>query len=188
MRFQSLTPPILRGTETTVDCESWIDDIEILFDSLEYSDERRVKFIGHQLKEVAKSWWIATKEVLEQRGTVITWEIFKVEFYRRFFLGSYREVKKTEFEILKQEQLNVEEYVAQFSTLLRFSPHVAENDEAVTDQFVKGLNPEILTLVNTGRLYNFADALSRAKRAEDSLMRKKGASFMPPASRPRSVG
>ncbi|XP_073056940.1 uncharacterized protein [Primulina eburnea] len=141
MRFHSLQPPILRGIETTSDYESWIDDIEILFDSLEYSDERRVKLIGNQLKEVAKSWWIATKEVLEQRGTMITWKIFKIEFYRRFFPSSYREDKRAEFKDLKHGQLSIEEYIAQFSTLLRFDPHMAGNDEAVTDQFVKGLNP-----------------------------------------------
>ncbi|XP_073033707.1 uncharacterized protein [Primulina eburnea] len=149
-RFQSCTPPILKGTGATDDCENWLDDIEILFDSLEYPDERRVKLIGHQLKEVAKSWWIATKEALEHDGTLITWEIFKVEFYRRFFPVSYREDKRIDFETLRQDQLNIEEYVAQFSTLLRFAPHVVGNDEAVTDQFVKGLNPEILTLVNIG--------------------------------------
>ena len=147
-RFQSLTPPILRGTETIFDCESWIDDIEILFDSLEYPDERRIKPVPNQLHDVARSWWITTKRVLEQRGRVITWEIFRAEFYRRFFSVSYREDKKAEFENLSQGQLNIEGYVAKFSTLLRFAPNLAGNDEAVVYQFIRGLNSEVVALMN----------------------------------------
>ncbi|XP_073289357.1 uncharacterized protein [Primulina huaijiensis] len=157
-----------QGTETSDDCENWLDDIDILFDSLDYPDERRVKQIGHQLQEVAKSWWIATKEALEQHGTVITWKIFRAEFYRRFFPVSYREDKKVEFKNLKQGQLNMEEYVAKFSTLLHFAPYVAGNDEAVADQFINGLNPEIFALVNMERPHHFADVLNRAKRSEAS--------------------
>ena len=62
-RFQSFKPPNLKGTENSVDCESWLDDIEMLFDSLYYTDERRVRLIGHQLHDVAKNWWITTKRV-----------------------------------------------------------------------------------------------------------------------------
>ncbi|XP_073294481.1 uncharacterized protein [Primulina huaijiensis] len=165
-RFQSFHPPTLRGTETSVDCESWLDDIEMMFESLEYTDERRVKLIGHQLHDVAKNWWITTKRALEHRV-------------------SYRKDKGAEFGNLRQDQLNIEEYVAKFSSLLRFAPHVAEHDEAVADQFINGLNPEILTLVNTGRPNNFTDALNRAKGAEAGLMRQRGASFLPPAPGPQ---
>ncbi|XP_073288034.1 uncharacterized protein [Primulina huaijiensis] len=171
-QFQSFQPPILRGTETADDCENWIDDIEILFDSLDYPDERRIKLVPNQLQEIARSWWITTKRVLEQRGTVITWKVFKTEFYRRFFPGSYGEDKRVEFENLKQGQLNMEEYVAKFSTLLRFAPLIAGNDEAVADQFINGLNPEIISLMKVERPHNFADVLTKAKRAEASLIRQ----------------
>ncbi|XP_073294453.1 uncharacterized protein [Primulina huaijiensis] len=136
--------------------------------------ERRIKLAPNQLQEIARSWWIATKRVLEQRGTVITWKVFKAEFYRRFFPGSYREDKRVEFENLKQGQLNIEEYVAQFSALLRFAPLIAGNDEAVADQFINGLNPEIGALIKVGRPHYFADVLNKAKRAEASLFRQLG--------------
>ncbi|XP_073051325.1 uncharacterized protein [Primulina eburnea] len=131
-RFQSFGPPTLRGTENAVDCESWLDDIEMLFESLAYTDERRVKLIGHQFQDVAKSWWLTTKRALEHRV-------------------SYRKDKGAEFANLRQGKLNIEEYVAKFSSLLRFAPHVAENDEAVSDQFINGLNPDIFTLSEKSR-------------------------------------
>ncbi|XP_073275432.1 uncharacterized protein [Primulina huaijiensis] len=183
-RFQSFKPPTLKGTENSVECESWLDDIEMLFDFLDYTNERRVKLIGHQLQEVAKNWWITTKRALEQRGTEITWKVFKIEFYQHFFPVSYRKDKGAEFANLRQGQLNIEEYVAKFSTLLRFAPHVAENDEVVADQFINDLNPDIFTLVNTGRPNNFTDALNRAKGAEASLIKQRGASYIAQAPRP----
>ncbi|XP_073152747.1 uncharacterized protein [Henckelia pumila] len=177
-RFQSFNPPTLKGTENSIECESWLENMEMLFDSLDYIDERRVRLIGHQLHEVAKSWWFTTKRALEHRGTVITWNVFKTEFFQRFFPGSYRKDKGAEFANLKQENLNIEEYVAKFSTFLRFAPHVAKNDEVMADQFINGLNPEVFTLVNSGRPKTFADALDRAKGAETGLIKQRGASYV----------
>ncbi|XP_073147774.1 uncharacterized protein [Henckelia pumila] len=144
-RFQSFKPPTLKVTENSFECECWLEDIE-MFDSLDYRDDRRIRVIGHQLHDVAKSWWITIKRALESRV-------------------SYRKEKGAEFENLKQGNLNIEEYVAKFSSLLKFSPHVVENEEAKVDQFINGLNPDVFTLVNFGRPKNFADALDSAKGA-----------------------
>ncbi|XP_073045955.1 uncharacterized protein [Primulina eburnea] len=182
--FQSFRPPTLKGIESAVECESWLDDIEMLFDYLEYTDERRVKLVGHQLQEVAKNWWLTTKRALEHRGTEITWKVCKAEFYQQFFPVSYRKYKGAEFANLREGQLNIEEYVAKFPTLLRFTPHVAESDEAVADQFINSLNPEIFTLVNTSRPNNFSDVLNRAKGAEAGLLRQRSTSYVAPTPRP----
>ncbi|XP_073121095.1 uncharacterized protein [Henckelia pumila] len=171
-RFQSFKPPTLKGTETSVDCEGWLEDIEMMFDSLDYADDRRIRLIGYQLQDVAKSWWITTKKALENRGTTINWKVFKTEFYQRFFPLSYRKDKNAEFANLKQGNLTIVEYVAKFSTLLKFAPHIAENEEAKADQFINGLNPDVFTLVNVGRPNNFADALDKAKGAETGLMKQ----------------
>ncbi|KZV26419.1 hypothetical protein F511_14497, partial [Dorcoceras hygrometricum] len=104
-------------------------------------------------------------------------------FYQRFFRVSYRKDKGAEFANLRQGQLNIEEYVAKFTSLLKFAPHVAISDEAQADQFINGLNPDLFTLVNTGRPNTFADALNHAKGAEARIMRQRGASFVLPAAR-----
>ncbi|XP_073153181.1 uncharacterized protein [Henckelia pumila] len=149
-RFQSFKPPTLKGTENSVECESWVEDIEDLFESLDYADDRRVKLVIHQLHEVAKVWWISTQRSLEHRGTVITWDVFKTAFYQRFFPISYRKEKGAKFASLQQGQLNIEQYVAKFTNLLKFAPHIADSDEAQADHFINGLNPDVFTLVNAG--------------------------------------
>ncbi|XP_073120509.1 uncharacterized protein [Henckelia pumila] len=91
---------------------------------------------------------------------------------------SYRKEKGADFSSLQQGQLNIKEYVAKFIGLLKFAPHIADNDEAQADQFINGLNPDFFTLVNAGRPNNFVDALNHAKGAEAVSYRKeKGADF-----------
>ncbi|KZV16237.1 hypothetical protein F511_26254 [Dorcoceras hygrometricum] len=182
-RFQSFKPPTLTGTENAIDCENWLEDIEQLFEALDYTDDHRVKLIVHQLHGLGKSWWIATKKALENQGTVITWAVFRTAFYQIFFPVSYRKDKGAEFANLRQGQLNIEEYVAKFTSLLKFAPHVAISDEAQADQFINGLNPDVFTLVNTGRPNTFADALNRAKGAEAGLLRQRRAQFVSAAAK-----
>ncbi|XP_073137028.1 uncharacterized protein [Henckelia pumila] len=146
-RFQSFKPPSLHGTEDSVACESWLDDIEQLFESIDYTDDRRIRLVIHQLHDV-----------------------------------SYRKDKGAEFANLQQGNMCIEDYVAKFSTLLRFAPHIADNEEAKADQFINGLNPDVFTLVNEGRPNNFADALDKAKGAEAGIFRQKRISFKPQPS------
>ncbi|KZV35814.1 hypothetical protein F511_09515 [Dorcoceras hygrometricum] len=182
-RFQSFKPPTLTGIESAIDCENLLEDIEQLFEALDYTDERRVKLIIHQLHGIGKSWWVATKKALENQGTVITWAVFRTAFYQRFFPVSYRKDKGAEFANLRQGSLSIEEYVDEFTRLLKFAPHVAISDEAQADQFINGLNPEVFTLVNTGRPNTFADALNRAKGAEAGLLRQRREQFVPAAAK-----
>ncbi|XP_073153443.1 uncharacterized protein [Henckelia pumila] len=150
-----------------------------LFDSLDYNDDRKIRLVNHQFKGVAKKRWTTTKRANESRGTFITWSLFKTEFYKRFFPFSYRKEKGSEFANLKQGNLSIEEYVSKFDSLLRFAPHVTDNEEAKADHFINGLNPEIFTLVNTGRPNNFADAMDQAKGAEAGFMMQRGNQVAP---------
>ncbi|KZV32709.1 hypothetical protein F511_32424 [Dorcoceras hygrometricum] len=142
-----------------------------------------MRLVIHQLHGLGKSWWIATKKAFENQGTVITWSVFKTAFYQWFFQVSYRKDKGEKFANLRQGQLNIEEYVAKFTSLLKFAPHVATSDEAQADQFINGLNPDVFTLVNTGRPNTFADALNRAKGDEAGLVRKREEQFVPLSAR-----
>ncbi|XP_073061741.1 uncharacterized protein [Primulina eburnea] len=184
-RFQSLHPPMFKGIENALECENWLKNMDQLFESLEYPDDRRIKLVVHQLLDVAKSWWIMTKKALEGRGTIVTWDIFKSEFYQRFFPTSYRKDRGAEFANLKKGNNNIEDYVAQFSNLLRFAPHVASDEEAKADHFINGLNPDIFTLVNTGRPNTFAEALDRAKGAETGIIRQRGSKYSQRPQRPQ---
>ncbi|XP_073152202.1 uncharacterized protein [Henckelia pumila] len=150
-----------------------------LFHSLDYTDERRIRLVSYQLQGVAKNWWTTTRRANENQGTAVTWSLFKTEFFKRFFPISYRKEKGSEFVNLKQGNLSIEDYVSKFDSLLRFAPHVADNEEAKADHFINGLNPEIFTLVNTERANNFADAMDQAKGAKAGILMQRGNQLAP---------
>ncbi|XP_073137357.1 uncharacterized protein [Henckelia pumila] len=75
--------------------------------------------------------------------------------------------------------MSIEDYVAKFDSLLRFAPHIADNEEAKADQFINGLHPDIFILVNTGRPDNFSDAMDQAKGAEAGMLRKRENQYQP---------
>ncbi|KZV23004.1 hypothetical protein F511_16755 [Dorcoceras hygrometricum] len=55
-RFQSFKPPTLAGIENAIECENWLEDIEKLFEALDYTDDRWVKLIVHQLHGLAAGY------------------------------------------------------------------------------------------------------------------------------------
>ncbi|XP_073154207.1 uncharacterized protein [Henckelia pumila] len=134
-RFQMYDPPILKGTEDAIACESWLEELDHLFESLDYFDERIIRLIIYQLQDLARSWWVVTKQSMENRGSVITW----------------------------QGNLTVESNVSKFFNLLRFVPPVVDDEEVQADLFINGLNSEIYTWINAERPNNMADAIEKAK-------------------------
>jgi len=44
-----------------------------------------VHFGMHMLAEEADDWWVSTHPILENRGGVVTWAVFRREFLNRYF-------------------------------------------------------------------------------------------------------
>jgi hypothetical protein len=84
------------GTEGPNVAEAWLTDIDALYTTLGCTDEQKVQYIILQLTGEVKRWWTARK-VLLGGGTVITWEMFKEEYNRRFFPRSQRQLRAIEF-------------------------------------------------------------------------------------------
>ncbi|XP_073017865.1 uncharacterized protein [Primulina eburnea] len=61
----------------------------------------------------------------------------------------------------------------------------AFDEEAKADHFINGLNPDIFTLVNTGRPNTFAEALDRAKGAETGIIRLRGFQYLQRPQQPQ---
>ncbi|XP_073033816.1 uncharacterized protein [Primulina eburnea] len=156
-RFQSFKPPTLKGTETSVACESWLDDIEMLFDSLDYTDERRVRLIGHQLHDVAKNWGLTTKRALEHQAScwvlevrtrtfwvqgakvsvdvpAFNWQDFTDLFYDKYFSDALQAQKETEFLELRQGSMNVDEYILKFEEGRLFAPYISSMTKTRQDE------------------------------------------------------
>ncbi|CAL2267430.1 unnamed protein product [Prunus armeniaca] len=83
------------------EAESWISDVERIFEVLECPDGDRVHLATFLLKGNAYHWWKAAKMGYENPAA-ITWEEFQRVFSEQFYPPSYRYAKKSKFLYLKQ--------------------------------------------------------------------------------------
>jgi hypothetical protein len=71
--------------------------------------------------------------------TVITWDLFKVEFFPK----AQRQLRALEFQNLVQGDMTVEQYSSRFIELVRFAANLIPDKESKVECFENGLNPRI---------------------------------------------
>ncbi|CAJ2646034.1 unnamed protein product [Trifolium pratense] len=107
------------------------------------TEESKLTLGTYVLREEANKWWKNAKLRMGAGGVVITWEMFKGEFLRKYFPADIRNKKVVEFMELKQGNMSVAEYSVKFEELCAFSPHYntveAENDKCVKFEKVYAL-------------------------------------------------
>jgi len=111
------------GVEGPSAAEAWLTDIEVLFDILNCTNKQRVKYVELKLTGEARRWWTSKKVLLTKppNETVITWDLFKIEYNMRFFPKAQRQLRAIEFQNLVQGNMTVEQYSARFIELARFA-------------------------------------------------------------------
>ncbi|KZV38618.1 hypothetical protein F511_01170 [Dorcoceras hygrometricum] len=144
--------------------------MEDLFNTLEYTAERRLKLAILQLREHAQRWWKGTSRVMRETGVLVSWECFCAVFRQEYTPESYLNNREREFDNLKQGNLKVAEYARQFSSLLAYVPHFASQERTKRNKFIKGLRPELFQLVLAGAPSTYAEAVNRAVDIEESLL------------------
>ncbi|KZV20763.1 hypothetical protein F511_04121 [Dorcoceras hygrometricum] len=66
--------------------------------------------------------------------------------------------------------MKVAEYARQFSSLLMYVPHVANQERTKRNKFLKGLRPDLFRMVLSGSPTTYAEAVDRAVDIEESLL------------------
>ena len=80
--FRRLQPAEFLGTEKTLNTEQWLIDMTDLLKAARIPGENQVEVAKIQLKDVARTWWLAEEARLEKP---ISWDQFSKGFYKRFF-------------------------------------------------------------------------------------------------------
>ncbi|XP_062151921.1 uncharacterized protein LOC133860306 [Alnus glutinosa] len=161
-------PPFNDGTEGPNVAEAWLTDIDVLYTTLGCRDEQKVQYIVLQLTGEAKRWW-TTRKVLLGGGTVITWEMFKEEYNRRFFPRSQRQLRAIEFQNLVQGDMTVEQYSTKFMELARFAANLIPDKETKVERFENGLNPHVRERVICLEIMEYARLVEVASLAERGI-------------------
>ncbi|XP_057755206.1 uncharacterized protein LOC130974369 [Arachis stenosperma] len=119
--FLKVHPLTFRGTSNPTDADNWIQAIERALQAQQVSEEQCVEFGTYQLQGEAQHWWQGMRLILQPDGVVISWELFREEFYKKYFSSSARNAKEPELLQLKQGQMTITEYSSRFEELCRFS-------------------------------------------------------------------
>ena len=101
----------------------------------------------------------------------MTWEGFKTLFLNKYFPSNVKDQKEIEFLTLQQGDMTVDEYVARFESLARFSNNLQNQpDEAwKSKRFEQGLRPEVRNLVITQQIREYQTLIQACQLAEQSL-------------------
>ncbi|GAU45087.1 hypothetical protein TSUD_85730 [Trifolium subterraneum] len=147
----------------------WVEEVEIIFEAMECANENKLALGTYMLREEANQWWKNTKLRIGNGGVVITWEMFKREFFNKYFPADVKNKKVVEFMRLEQGNMSVAEYAAKFESLCAFSPHYntpeAENDKCV--KFESGLCPDIKHIIGCAEIRNFTTLVAKARISDE---------------------
>ena len=95
-------------------------------------DENQIEVAKIQLKDVARTWWLAEDARL---GKPITWDQFLKSFYKRFFPVIDQKEMEEQFIRLQQRNRTVDEYAAEFLRLSQFTPYMMADEENQANRF-----------------------------------------------------
>ena len=100
-RFQKFKPPRFSGEMDEETAERWIESMEDIYETLNYSELRKVSFGRFQLDGPAKAWWRVVDERWKAEGTPCTWATFLMEFRKKFIPEVIKKKREEEFMSLK---------------------------------------------------------------------------------------
>ena len=96
-KFHKVNLPSIRGTYDPNAAGAWIKEMEKIFSILTYTKEQKISFFAFILKVDAEFWWNGIRNLMENDGTPINWEVFKTAFNENYFAAFVRNAKELEF-------------------------------------------------------------------------------------------
>ena len=189
--FQDTRPVPFASAVEPMDAEDWLQDTERKLRTVGCNDEEKIRYATHLLSGPAASWW-ENLVAIQPPGRVFTWEEFKKKFREHHVPESIVELKRREFETLKQDNSPVLHYIRQFTMLSRYAMDEVDTEEKRKRRFLKGLHPYVKMQLRLTRVQEFQELIDTAITFEDDYKqvqeeRRKRAKMEPkkfPVNRP----
>ncbi|XP_028063710.1 uncharacterized protein LOC114266947, partial [Camellia sinensis] len=170
-KFMKMKPLTFLGGIEPLKAETWLLEMEKLFEVFPCSATQKVLLATYTLKDEAQRWWL----LVQNNNGDITWAQFNEIFYNKYFLQCFRDRKVSKFQELKQCRMSVTKYEAKCIELARFSLHMVGTDYKKAQKFEEGLDLEIFDRVAVFKLPTYVEVLDRALMAEAIITAKKQA-------------
>ncbi|MQM14268.1 hypothetical protein Taro_047197 [Colocasia esculenta] len=157
---------------------AWLDAVERTFRSMECVPEERVLLASYQLQAQALTWWSSEWETTFQSRPLrqILWQEFVVSFERAFCPTYVRTERLYQFLDLQQRDFTVVQYRARFVELGHYAPQIMADEGLRTQQFVRGLRPELRQALIVARVTDLDAAYQTAAALEADTLRTRARS------------
>ncbi|MQL90158.1 hypothetical protein Taro_022740, partial [Colocasia esculenta] len=157
---------------------AWLDAVERTFRSMECVPEERVLLASYQLQAQALTWWSAEWETTFQSRPLrqIPWQEFVISFERAFCPTYVRTERLYQFLDLQQRDFTVVQYRARFVELGSYAPQIMADEGLRTQQFVRGLRPELRQALIVARVTDLDVAYQTAAALEANTLRTRARS------------
>jgi hypothetical protein len=118
------------------------------------NNHEKVLLASHQLSGLAADWWVTYVEAHEEPES-INWTEFRAAFRAHHVPQGVIEMKKKEFQDLKQGSMSMNEYVTKFTQLSRYASHEVDTDEKKQECFLNDLNDGLTYALEARDFENF---------------------------------
>ncbi|KAK1645987.1 hypothetical protein QYE76_063792 [Lolium multiflorum] len=130
------------------------------------NDEDKIRYATYLLSGPAASWW-ENVIAIHPPEKVFTWDEFKKKFRDAHVPESVVELKKREFDELRQNTAPIMQYVRDFNRLSRYAPEEVDSEEKRKKRFMKGMNPYMKMQLMLARTTEFQELIDSAITFED---------------------
>ncbi|MQL96463.1 hypothetical protein Taro_029134 [Colocasia esculenta] len=176
--FLLFQPPQFLGQPDPDIARAWLDAVERTFRSMECVPEERVLLASYQLQAQALTWWSSEWETTFQSRPLrqILWQEFVISFERAFCPTYVRTERLYQFLDLQQRDFTVVQYRARFVELGHYAPQIMADEGLRTQQFVRGVRPELRQALIVARVTDFDAAYQTAAALEADTLRTRARS------------
>lgn len=173
-KFLTARPREFHGVLDPIVVSDWIMEMENIFEICKCSEDQKVLYASFMLRRNALHWW---NTITESHGKEIMrtmlWDQFKALIYKNFSPKNLIRRLEDEFINLKQGNMSIQRYMADFLMLSRFaSVHVSTEERKIT-RFIEGLNVEIRSQFVVSCPKTFEEVVEVALIAENGCKRQK---------------
>ncbi|XP_058775364.1 uncharacterized protein LOC131649629 [Vicia villosa] len=168
-----MDPPEFLGGLDPVIAHDWLYGMEMIFQAIQCTEEEKVIFAAQKMKGPAGRWWNTESTYFTNRGIPKDWQHFKTAFLEKYYPNSVRALKEREFQTFKQGNMSVSEYAEKFEDMAAYSRQAAYAPDELwkIDQFLMGLNADIVHRVSQREFTTYAECLRQCYVAENTLKR-----------------
>jgi hypothetical protein len=168
--FLRLKPPTFAGSSNPLDADDWLRTIKRKLEAIGCPENQHVQLAAHQLSGMALSWWDTFSVAVRDA----TWAEFETAFQEHHVPQGIVQLKEDEFHELTRGGRSVSEYVHKFTELARYAPGNVITEAKKMARFLKGLRPELKTILANQDFLSFSHLSNKAIQVERSREEEKG--------------